>query len=124
MVTASSPSHQARSCGVCANVEAAANTTPVRMRARRFAARRAIGNSIACGGQPKSCAAALSFVRQRMQVAHEALEALVEHMGVDLCRGDVGMAQQSLYDPKIGAVVQEMTGEGVAEHVRAHLCAA
>src|SRR4051794_10848674 len=124
MVTASSPSHQARSCAVCADAEAPPNTTPVRMRARGFAATTAIGNSIACGSQPKSSPAALSFVRQRMQVAHEALEALVEHMGVDLCRGDVGMAQQRLYDPKIGAVVQQMAGKGVAEHVRAHLSAA
>src|SRR5215831_14456726 len=42
-------------------------------------------------------------------------------MRIDLSRGDVGMTQQHLHHPKIGSVVQEMAGEGVAQHVRAHL---
>ena len=48
-----------------------------------------------------------------------AFQALVEHMGVDLRRGDVGVAEQFLHDAQIGAVLQQMAGEGVAQHVRA-----
>src|SRR5262245_19112277 len=120
-VTASSPSHQPRSCGVCASADAPASNTPVKIEQRRFAARRGIGNSFIRGGQAKSCRAALSFLTQRVQIAHQALEALLKHMGVNLCRGDVGVAEQRLHHPKVGAVVQEMTRESVAEHVRAHL---
>src|SRR3954449_2774997 len=42
-------------------------------------------------------------------------------MGVDLRRGDVGVAEQSLYHAQVGAVVQEMARECVPQHVRAHL---
>ena len=63
----------------------------------------------------------MSFVRERVQVAHQAFEALLENMGIDLCRRNVGMAQQRLHHPKIGAVVQKVAGECVAKHVRAHL---
>jgi len=40
-------------------------------------------------------------------------------VGVDLRGSDVGMAEKRLHDAEIGAVVQEVAGEGVAEHVRA-----
>src|SRR4029077_20800556 len=42
-------------------------------------------------------------------------------MGVDLRRGDVGVAEQSLYHAQVGAVVQEMASERVPQHVRTHL---
>src|SRR5262249_11639672 len=120
-ITASSPSHQPRSCGVCARADAPASNTPVKIEQRRFAATRGIGNSIIRGGQAKSCRTALSFLPQRVEGAHQALEALLEHMGIELCRGDVGVAESRLQHPQVRAVVQEMTREGVAEHVRAHL---
>ncbi len=44
--------------------------------------------------------------------------ALVEHMGIDLRRRDIGVAEQGLDDPQIGAALQQMAGEGVAQHVR------
>ena len=56
-----------------------------------------------------------------MQIAHQALQALLQHMGVDLRRGNIGMAEQRLHHAQIGAVVQQVAGEGVAQHVRAHL---
>ena len=74
------------------------------------------------GGVPAAAGvnrARLRPVRQRMQVAHHALQPLVEHVGVDLRRRDVGMAEQLLHDAQVGAVLQEVAGEGVAQHVRA-----
>ena len=55
-----------------------------------------------------------------MQIAHHRLGALVEHMGIDLRRRDVGVAEQILNDAQVRAVLQQMTGEGVAKDVRAH----
>src|SRR6516162_2054337 len=59
------------------------------------------------------------FLAERMQVAHQALEALVEHVGVDLRGRDVGMAEQRLHNAEIGAVLQEMARKGMAQHMRA-----
>ena len=56
---------------------------------------------------------------QRVQIPHQALEPLLQHMGVDLRRRNVGVAEQGLHDAEVGAIVQEVAGEGVAEHVRA-----
>ena len=43
------------------------------------------------------------------------------NVGVDLGGRDVGVAEQRLYHTKVGTVMQEVAGEGVAQHVRAHL---
>src|SRR4029079_14484370 len=64
---------------------------------------------------------ALWVLAQGVQVAHQALEAFLQHMGVDLRRGDVGVAEQGLYHAQVGAVVQEMARERVPQHVRTHL---
>ena len=69
----------------------------------------------------KSSRVEVGYIRQRMQVAHQALQPLLQHMGVDLRRRDVGMAEQRLHDAQVGAVLQQMAGEGVAQHVRADL---
>src|SRR6516162_1459896 len=58
------------------------------------------------------------LVGQWVQVAHQRLQPLFQHVGVDLCGRDVGVAEQGLYDAQVGAVVQEVTGEGVAQDVR------
>src|SRR5216683_6086058 len=119
-VAASSPSHQRRSCGVCAVAAAATSNRPATAATdKRLARATTIDNSMP-GGQAKSCRRALSFLSQRMQVAHQALEPLRQHMGVDLRRGDIGMAEQRLHHPQVGAVVEKMAGESVAEHVRAY----
>ena len=52
-----------------------------------------------------------------MQVADQPRQALVEHMGIDLCRRDVRVAEQLLHRPEIGAVLQEMAGEGMVSAI-------
>ena len=46
------------------------------------------------------------------------VQALVQHMGVDLGRGHVGMAEQRLDHAQVGAARQQVRGEGVAQGVR------
>jgi hypothetical protein len=55
-----------------------------------------------------------------MQVSDQALEAFLQHMGIDLCCGNVGVAEQGLNHPQVGAIVQQVTGERVPQYVRAH----
>jgi len=59
--------------------------------------------------------------RQRMVAAHHTLQPLARDMGVDFRRRDVGMSQHLLDGAQIRAVVEQMGGEGVAQHVRADL---
>ena len=54
-----------------------------------------------------------------MQIAHHGLHPRIEHVGIDLRRRNIGMAEQFLHDAQIGAVLQKMAGEGVAQHMRA-----
>src|SRR5215831_11176277 len=81
------------------------------------------GEALSAEKRPKSRRIAcrsygvLRLLRQRMQVAHQALQPLLDHMGVDLGRGDIGVAEQGLHDAQVRAVVQEVAGEGVAQHV-------
>src|SRR2546428_14153328 len=42
-------------------------------------------------------------------------------MGVDLGRCDVGVAEHGLHGAQVGATLEQMAREGVAEHVRRHL---
>jgi len=56
-----------------------------------------------------------------MQIAHEAFQPLLQHMGIDLRGRDIGVAQKRLHHAQIGAIVQEVTGESMAQHVRAQL---
>ncbi len=53
--------------------------------------------------------------RERMVIGDEAQKPLFQNMGVDLRRADIGMAEQFLHGAKVGAVLQEMAGEGVAQ---------
>src|SRR6185437_316143 len=39
-------------------------------------------------------------------------------MGVDLRRRDIGVAEHLLHAAQIGAAVEEVTGKGVAQHMR------
>ena len=66
--------------------------------------------------RPRSRLAVL--VIHRVQIAHHRLGALVEHMGVDLGGRYVGVPEQILNDAEIGAVLKEMTSEGVAQDMR------
>ena len=54
---------------------------------------------VAFGDRPRSIFEAKmgwSILGKRVAVEHEALEAFVKDMGVDLGRGDIGMAQKHL----------------------------
>src|SRR5262249_37302209 len=58
-----------------------------------------------------------SGIGKRVQVAHEALQPLLDDVGVNLRRGNVRVAEQSLDDAQVGAVVQKVAREGVPQHV-------
>jgi hypothetical protein len=45
-------------------------------------------------------------------------QPLTRHVGVDGGRGDVRMPQQQLHRAQVGAVVQQVGGESVAQRVR------
>ena len=60
-----------------------------------------------------------SLVSQGVQVAHQALQSFLDDMGVNLCRGDVGMAEQSLDDSQVGTVMKKVGRERVTQHMRA-----
>ncbi len=56
-----------------------------------------------------------------VQVAHQAFQPILKDMRVDLRGRNVGMAEQGLHHAEVGAVLQEMAGKGVAQHVGADL---
>ena len=45
-------------------------------------------------------------------------QPLLDDMGVDLGGRDVGVAEKLLHDPEVGAVLEEVAGEGMPEHMR------
>jgi hypothetical protein len=53
-----------------------------------------------------------------MMVGDQSLQPLLQNVGINLRRSDVGMAEQLLHHPKIRAILQEMTGEGMPQDVR------
>ena len=52
-----------------------------------------------------------------MEFFVDGAEAVLVDVGVDLGGGDVGMAEHILDDSEVGAVVEEVGGEAVAELV-------
>ena len=50
------------------------------------------------------------------------LQPLARDVRVDRRRRDVGVAEQELHDTQIGAMVEEMRREGMAQHVRGEAC--
>ena len=48
----------------------------------------------------------------------DVLQALLVDVGVDLGGGDVGVAEEFLDDAEVGAVLEQVGGEGVAQEVR------
>ena len=55
---------------------------------------------------------------QGVVLLHEPPQAFLDHMGVDLRGRDVGMAEKLLHGAQISTPLQEMAGEGVAQHMR------
>ena len=72
------------------------------------------------GAKPVSPPAGDTALRQRMVRLHQVLQPLGQHMGVDLRRRDVGVAEQQLQAAQIGAARQHVAGKGMAQHVRRH----
>lgn len=54
----------------------------------------------------------------RMMLAMQLLQPFARDVGIDLRGGNVGMPQQHLHHAQIGAVVEQMGGKSVAQHVR------
>ena len=50
-----------------------------------------------------------------------ALQPFAGDVGVDLGGRNIGVAKQQLHDAQVGTVVEQMGGEGVAQHVRREL---
>src|SRR5262245_50621218 len=53
-----------------------------------------------------------------MMLLHQTSQALLDDVGIDLRRRDVGMAEELLHRAQIGATLQEVAGKGVAKNVR------
>src|ERR1044071_3666693 len=53
----------------------------------------------------------------------QRLQALARDVRVDLRGGDVGMPEKELHDAQISAVIDEVRGKGMAQHVRRELLA-
>ena len=56
-----------------------------------------------------------------MQVPHHGFGPLVQHMGVDLGGGHIRMAQKLLHHAQVSAILQQVAGEGMPQHMRADL---
>ena len=54
-----------------------------------------------------------------MVLGDDLLQALFEDVGVDLRRRDVGVAEELLHRAQVGAAIEQVAGEGVAQDVRA-----
>ena len=61
------------------------------------------------------------LVGKRMMFIHQPHESLLQHMRVNLRGGNVGMAEQLLHGAQVGAVLQQVTGKSVPQHVRRRL---
>src|ERR1700730_6101113 len=56
--------------------------------------------------------------RPRVEAVVEGLQALLVDVGVDLGGRGVGVAEHGLHRSQVGAVLEQMGGEAVAESVR------
>ena len=48
----------------------------------------------------------------------DTLQPFLVDMGIDLRRGDIGMAEHHLYRTEVGAVAEQVGGKGVADYMR------
>ena len=56
-----------------------------------------------------------------MVILDDLLEPACIDVSVDLCRADVGVAQEFLYNSQIGSACDQVRGKRVAERVRVHV---
>ncbi len=52
-----------------------------------------------------------------MVLGVELFEPFPGDVGIDLGGGEVAVAEQHLHDPQVGAVIEQMGGEGVTQGV-------
>ena len=55
-----------------------------------------------------------------MLFKHQRLQSLFEHVRVDLRRRNTGVAEHLLDRAQIGAAIEQVAGESVAQHMRAN----
>ena len=58
------------------------------------------------------------YLSQGVVLLDKPPQPLLDDMGIDLGGRDVGVAEELLHRTQIRAVLQEMAGEGMTEHVR------
>ena len=56
--------------------------------------------------------------RQRVRGLDQPAQPVALYMGVDLRRGDIGVAKHLLNATQIGTMIEQMAGEGVPQHMR------
>src|SRR5918994_3188035 len=78
----------------------------------------ALLRSAALGRETCLHIASARLVGKRVMVVDQPHQPFLKHMGVDLRRRNVGVAEQLLHRAEIRAVLQEMAGKGVADHMR------
>ena len=71
-----------------------------------------------CDEQPQAARLRTIDSAARVVSGVQLLEPLARHVGVDLRGRDVGVAEQQLHGAQVGAVVEQVGGEGVAQRVR------
>ena len=78
-----------------------------------------LGSGGASARETKFAAMALTgFPAERVIIRHQAFQPVVENMGVYLRCGNIGVAQHLLHRAEIGAMGEEMAGEGMAQNMR------
>ncbi len=59
--------------------------------------------------------------RLRVRLLIDIFQLVYRIVRIDLCRGEAGMAQQFFHRIDVGAIVHQVRGESMPEHMRAFL---
>src|SRR5437868_153962 len=62
----------------------------------------------------------LSLARTRMVLSINLPHPALGNVGIDLRIGNIGVAQDGLHGPEVGAVLNHVRSAGMAEHMRTH----
>ena len=64
------------------------------------------------------CGRTSALLGPGVEFAVDVAEAAAGYVGVDLGGADVGVAEEFLDDAEVGAMLEEVGGEAVAQHMR------
>src|SRR5881227_3024361 len=64
----------------------------------------------------------LLSLRQGMRRLDQPAQPLALHMRINLRRRDIGMSEHLLHASEIGAVIEQMAGKGMAQHMGRQPC--